>query len=1018
MKPTLSNVLTNASAHVQHQVQRIEAELDLAGQLCELHPDRAAAWRPLIEQAGNHVRALLEARRLEAVAAAVAEAERILAPMGKVAKTYTIHCVGHAHIDMNWMWSWPETVAVTVDTFSTVLRLMEQYPAFCFSQSQASTYAIVERHRPDLLQQIARRVKQGRWEVTASHWVEGDKNMAGGESLCRHLLYTRQYMQRLLDLKPEDIPIDWSPDTFGHAATVPTYLVRGGVKYLYLHRPGVHTPSKPGAFWWEGPDGSRVLVRNDMELAYNGVITPAVAGHMIKFVKFSGGKDYMFVFGVGDHGGGPTRRDILRGLDMATWPIFPTVKFSTTLAFYRALEKEGKNVPVITGELNTEFAGCYTTQSLIKKANRFAENRLIDAEVAAALAWLTGGAKYPAEAFGEGWRDTLFSHFHDILPGSGVHDTRTYTHGLFQKTMAATGAIEARSLRYLASLVDTSAAGAALLPDLPPSRIASALGAGVGFNAADGALVRSDQSAGHGPRPFVVFNPTTHAREEVVEATIWDNGPDSSSPLKTRPFSVRLPDGSSVPAQVLGGGGYWGHDYASIAFPVKVDGLGYSSYIVTEGERRLQARCTGLGDLSPSSANHLNVAPDKRPAPGTVWQTGPRHHCGYAPAERSTEGLENDFLRLDVDTASGGIRRLVDKAGGIEIVAEGAGRPALEYAVERPHGMTAWSIDNAGPVEQPKVTAMRRALQGPYKASIEVDLRICESELTLTYELRANDPRLYVHVKGVWFQRGTPTTGVPALSFALPLALEDAKARYEIPFGAIDRDINDGQELPALNWVQVRGLQARCDGLGGAPNPDVSGLGTPASAGKTAGKGGKPAGCLLLNDSKHGHSLDGSTLRLTLIRSGYDPDILPEIGQHEIHLAVVPAAGEVPVSTAIREGQAFNRALRVVSTDVHASEMPASGQFARVSPESAIVSGIKKAEKGDGLVVRVFNPTDRAVTAKVELSKKLLGEVAGAQEIDLLERAVARSSAKSTGNTVSVNVPGRGIASVSVKITT
>ena len=168
------------------------------------------------------------------------DAESLLAPLGAAAKSYTIYCAGHAHIDMNWMWSWPETVGVTIDSFTTVLRLMEEFPQFIFGQSQASVYRIVEEHRPDMLERIAARVREGRWEVTASHWVEGDKNIASGESLCRHLLYTRRYMQELFGLTPEDVQIDWSPDTFGHAHTVPSYLARGGVRYYYHHRPGVH----------------------------------------------------------------------------------------------------------------------------------------------------------------------------------------------------------------------------------------------------------------------------------------------------------------------------------------------------------------------------------------------------------------------------------------------------------------------------------------------------------------------------------------------------------------------------------------------------------------------------------------------------------------------------------------------------------------------------------------------------------------------------------------------------------
>jgi len=333
----LQRAVLTASGRARHLVEKFLAESGFAENLCELHADSAAEWHPLIKKANALVEKAVDGGSPDGLAAAVAEAESVLAPLGETAKSYTVHCVGHAHIDMNWMWSWPETVAVTNDTFTTVMRLMDEYPGFCFSQSQASVYAIVEQYNPDLLARMAERVKEGRWEVTASHWVEGDKNLAGGESLCRHLLYTRRYMQHLFGLKPEDVNIDWSPDTFGHAVTVPTYLVRGGIKYLYLHRPGVHGPKRPGAFWWQAPDGSRVLVRNDMALGYNGAITPDLARLLVGFTCETGSRDFMFVYGVGDHGGGPTRRDLRRAIEMDTWPIFPNIRFSTARAFYETL---------------------------------------------------------------------------------------------------------------------------------------------------------------------------------------------------------------------------------------------------------------------------------------------------------------------------------------------------------------------------------------------------------------------------------------------------------------------------------------------------------------------------------------------------------------------------------------------------------------------------------------------------------------------------------------------------------
>ncbi|MFA5043066.1 MAG: glycoside hydrolase family 38 C-terminal domain-containing protein [Kiritimatiellia bacterium] len=954
-----------ASAQVQYQVERWEAELGWAATLCELNPPMAKTWRALIDRAQKIVARRAGDGRWDELGDAIREAEKALAPVGKAAKTYTAHCVGHAHIDMNWMWSWPETVAVTVDTFLTVLRLMEEYPDFCFSQSQAGIYAIIEQYRPDLLRQIARRIAEGRWEVTASHWVENDQNLAGGEALCRHLLYTRRYMRKLFGLKPEDVPIDWAPDTFGHAVTAPTYLARGGVKYLYLHRPGVHGPLAPRMFWWQGPDGSRVLVRNDVHArrAYNGAVTPGLVQEMADFVKATGLKDFMFVYGVGDHGGGPTRHDIEYGRDMAAWPIFPNIRFGTARGFFEVAEKAGRHLPVLDRELNTEFTGCYTSQALIKRNNRYGENRLADAETAAGLVWARLGLAYPASAFEEAWRDILFNQFHDILPGSGVPATRTYADGLYQKAMAATGQAETQALRLLAAQIDTAGAGPAALAQVPPLRIVNSIGAGVGYGSADGGLSQADQTAGQGPWPFVLFNPTAIDRNEVVLVVVWEANLPEIAALKTRSFGVRGPDGKLRPAQMADSGNFWRHERVTLAFPAAVPGLGYARYTIEE----------------------MKFA---EPPTSDVRQLGKKHHCGYAIWERSPEGLENESLRVEIDPVSGGIRKLLEKKSGLELIAPAQPAPALEYLVERTHGMSSWQVQHSGsPVEYPKVRALRRSIEGPYKAAIEVELRIHESDFTLTYELRAGDPKLYVHITGNWFQRGDAETGVPALNFALPLAVTGARARYEIPFGAIDRDLNHGEEAPALQWAQVTGKIR-----------------------------GRKAGCLLLNDCKHGHSLDGNTLRLTLIRGSYEPDLLPEIGRHEIHLALRPFAGELALAEAIREGQVFNHPVRVVSTDVHKGTLPEIGQFIRVAPAPVVLNAIKKAEDDAALILRLFNPTNRKVTAQIKSIGRLLAPWAKVEEVDLLERPVAKSSCRASGRLISVAVPARGIVSLRAEI--
>jgi len=579
------------------------------------------------------------------------------------------------------------------------------------------------------------------------------------------------------------------------------------------------------------------------------------------------------------------------------------------------------------------------------------------------LVWAGLGLAYPATAFDEAWRDILFNQFHDILPGSGAPATRTYADGLYQKTMATTGQVETRALRLLASRIDTAGVGPVESARGSPLHMVNSIGAGVGCDSADGRMSQSDQTRGAGPWPFILFNPTATDRNEVVQATIWETGLPEVAALKARSFCVRGPDGKLLPAQMVDSGNFWRHDRVTLAFPAAVPSLGYAQYAIVEMK-------------IPGS-----------PKPG-IRQLGKEHHCSYQIWERSPEGLENENLRVEIDPVTGGIRSLLDKKSGMKLIGPARPAPALEYLVERAHGMSSWQIQHPGsPAEYPGVRALRRSLKGPYKAAIEVDLRMHESDFTLTYELRADDPKLYVHITGNWFQRGNAEIGVPVLNFTLPLAVTEAQARYEIPFGAIDRKLNHGEEVPALQWAQVTGKIR-----------------------------GQKAGCLLLNDCKHGHSLDGNILRLMLIRGSYEPDLLPEIGRHEIHLALRPFAGELPVSEAIREGQNFNHPVRVVNTDVHKGPLPRNGQFIRVLPDAVILNAIKKADDDEALILRLFNPTNRKVTARIESSGKLLAPWAKAGEIDLLERPLAKSSCQVIGRMITVVVPARGIVSVRAEI--
>ena len=963
----LQRRMNNEVALNNTHVERFLAELEFAEGLADLVGKKVAAgWPKLMDQAYEMVARAVDNGSLDGLEKAVDDAESVLTPIGKVAKTYTIHCAGHGHIDMNWMWSWPETVAVTNDTFLTVLKLMDEFSDFCYTQSQASVYDIVRRHNPELFERIKKRVKEGRWEVAASHWVEGDKNIGSGEALARHLLYTRAFMKEHLGLKPEDVQIDWSPDTFGHALTIPAIDARGGVKYYYMCRGG--NWEKPPVFWYKSPDGSKILVNLETTW-YNDHIAPHNAVAMLKFCKKTGLKDWLNVYGVGDHGGGPTRRDILRCYEMDGWPIYPTFQFATTREYYKILEKHGDRWPVIDKELNFEFTGCYTTQTQIKRNNRFGENYLVEAEIAASLASTILGREYPAEALRDSWVDVLFSHFHDILPGSGVAETRQYNQGLFQKVAAATHMIKTNSLRAIAGAIDTSFAGSPEDDEVVPSKSSLAVGGGAGRGTYWGGF----SEAGHvvdGPRPFVIFNPLAWQRSEVVKASIWDadTGP-AGTELKHKKFVVRTRDGTIIPAQKVNSGGYWGHNFVEVVFPARVGSLGYGTYVIEEG------------------------VVEGFEAPVTAVEK-PARHVQYAPG---CPTLENEFLSVEFDPLTGGVSRLLDKKSGRNLADAANPLGVLEYVLERPLGMSAWVIAQTQECEYPlQVHSLKNTQSGPFQAVIEAKLKVKNSDVTVTYTLQAGQPWLEIAVQARWVEIGDKNKGCPKLLMRFPLALTGAKGLYEIPFGAIQRDLNKGEEVPALRWVDVTGK--------------ATGEASRAAAGGAAG-------CSVANDSKYGYSLDGSILRATLIRSSYDPDPIPEVGDHVIRFAVMPHAAQPATADVVRLGAAFNHPLQVVATNVHDGKLAASGgAVSAVTPDSVVISSLKKAEDGEGFVVRVQETAGKAAVVKVSFSSTLVGKVNEAVEVDLLERAVAKGSAVKAAGGFSVKVPAFGIASVKVSL--
>mgnify|MGYP001037776790 CR=1 FL=1 len=328
-----------------------------------------------------------------------------------------LHMIGNAHIDPVWLWQWPEGFHEVKATCRSALDRMKEYDGFVFVASSAAFYEWVEQSDPAMFAEIQRRVAEGRWGIVGGWWIEPDCNIPSGESFVRQGLYAQRYFKEKFGVMAR---VGFNVDSFGHSGALPQILKKSGLPYYVFLRPMPHEKELPGRlFWWEADDGSRVLA------------------FQIPFGYLSDGKDlephirrcaaevkppldeFMCFYGVGDHGGGPTRENIecIRRLQAASEGL--ALRFSTPEAFFQAAEAKGWALPVVRDELQHHAKGCYAAHSGIKRWNRLAENRLLAAEKWSLLAAWAGGPPYPAD-LGRAWKSLLFNQFHDILAGTAI----------------------------------------------------------------------------------------------------------------------------------------------------------------------------------------------------------------------------------------------------------------------------------------------------------------------------------------------------------------------------------------------------------------------------------------------------------------------------------------------------------------------------------------------------------------------------------------------------------------------
>lgn len=465
----------------------------------------------------------------------------------------TFHMIGHGHIDPTWMWRWTEGYEEVRATFRSALARMRETPDFRFTASSACFYAWFKETEPALYAEVKQRVAEGRWELAGGWWLEPDCNVPSGESFVRQGLYGLRFFREEFGVA---VRVGFNPDSFGHAATFPQLLRKLGQDCYAFMRPmaGVEKEYPGGdTFWWEASDGSRVLTANIHE-SYNTIpddgcapgeevarIEAELAGRAQRAAAYPGHNpaqlDVLFFYGVGNHGGGPTKT-ALAWIEAQRKGANPAYVYSTLDDYFTAFAANtpADAVPVLRGELQHHARGCYSIHHAVKLLNRKTEHALQLAEALSAVAALEGVCVYPKVALEQAWKDLLYNQFHDVLAGTSLPSSYEDTRDQVGGARAQAHAIINRVVQAIARDIDTG-----------------------------------------GPEyTVVVFNPLAWPVTAAVEVSEGvERGPMDPAYVEHKRARIFDAEGSEVPSQVITGERVDGRRYAFVA---ALPAFGYRCY--------------------------------------------------------------------------------------------------------------------------------------------------------------------------------------------------------------------------------------------------------------------------------------------------------------------------------------------------------------------------------------------------------------------------------------------------------
>jgi alpha-mannosidase len=701
--------------------------------------------------------------------ASLRKAQGILDTLHPVLSQATVDLAGNAHIDAAWLWPRSETIDVVKRTFTTALQLMEEYPGYTYSQSAAQYTAWIAEKYPKMNDEIRKRVKEGRWEIVGGMWVEPDLNLPDGESLVRQLLVGQRYFNQQYGVTAR---IGWNPDSFGYNWQLPQIYKRSGMDYFVTQK--MHwndTNQLPfRLFWWESPDGSKVLTYFPTDYVHDNVNPTRISADFAESAQRNPGTaELLDLYGIGDHGGGPTRAMLDQAdhwIAAGKQDAVPTMRYHAAQAYFTNVEKnlnpdsptwdydsiaKGYTAPAASSsgaiglptwkdELYFEYhRGIFTTQAAHKRNMRTSEVATLDAEKLASFAWLNG-QPYPNEVLTENWKKITFNQFHDLAAGSGIGVIYKDAQKDYTEVFRADSEVTDAALKTLDANIDTS------------------VKTGV---------------------PVLVFNPMAWPRTETVELHLQLPEPSDAIQLRDS-HNIVLP--SQIISHKSGT-----NEFVVLTIVKNLPALGYSL---------LQASKPYKGNSPQDQLNDL-----KTDLKGT--------RIGLSD-DSTSYTLRNHHLEVIINKKTGCIDSIKTGAAWTSenyLAPQSCGNQ-LQTFKDTPKQYDAWNIDpgtldgTMTPIA--KLDSFTVTDNGPLRYTVRITRTWQSSKFIQDISLDAEADFVVINNDIDWHETHV------LLKAAFPLAATGPKATYEIPYGSIERTTTRDNswekakfEVPAQRWADL-----------------------------------------------------------------------------------------------------------------------------------------------------------------------------------------------------------------------